>query len=270
MIQHLFLCLLILFLSACDTSKAAVDYIDGDSSSNNSGSNSNGGGDGGNGSNNCGAIAVIIRDFKQAHPDMELSYDLFDESNSQQQLVLSELGSDHKPVYNAAVADGTADITSETSFNQWYNDTDGVNQRLEKEIILTNRGSSWVYDSDELTPPSFFPIDNEGFGNEGLDHNFHFTLELHAEFTYQGGEIFTFSGDDDLWMFVNNGLAIDLGGLHVPEQATANMDDLAPSLDLAIGETYPLDLFFAERHTDESNFRVETTIECVTAVNDVF
>ncbi len=34
------------------------------------------------------------------------------------------------------------------------------------------------------------------------------------------------------------------------------------SLGLTLGETYPMDIFHAERHTNESNFRIETTIQC--------
>ena len=32
------------------------------------------------------------------------------------------------------------------------------------------------------------------------------------------------------------------------------------TLGLQIGQTYPLDVFHAERHTVESNFRIDTTI----------
>jgi fibro-slime domain-containing protein len=46
------------------------------------------------------------------------------------------------------------------------------------------------------------------------------------------------------------------------EQATAFFDDLAATLDIAIGNTYPLDIFHAERHTNESNFRIDTSIAC--------
>jgi fibro-slime domain-containing protein len=32
------------------------------------------------------------------------------------------------------------------------------------------------------------------------------------------------------------------------------------SLGLTVGVTYPLDVFHAERHTTQSNFRIDTTI----------
>jgi fibro-slime domain-containing protein len=106
----------------------------------------------------------------------------------------------------------------------------------------------------------FFPIDGQGFGNEGQAHNFGFTFELHMEFAYKGGEVFTFSGDDDLWVFINDRLAIDLGGLHPEQPEVLDVDAAAASLGLVVGETYPLDLFHAERHTNESNFRIESTL----------
>jgi fibro-slime domain-containing protein len=35
---------------------------------------------------------------------------------------------------------------------------------------------------------------------------------------------------------------------------------------LTVGGTYPLDVFHAERHTDRSNFRIETSIECLQVI----
>lgn len=65
---------------------------------------------------------------------------------------------------------------------------------------------------------------------------------------------------------MNGHLGIDLGGVHVPLTRTIDMDAVAADLGLEIGETYPLDFFFAERHTTLSNFRIETSIECFVPV----
>jgi fibro-slime domain-containing protein len=102
-----------------------------------------------------------------------------------------------------------------------------------------------------------------GFGHEGFAHNFHFTTEIHTRFEYQGGETFTFTGDDDLWLFINGRLAIDLGGLHPSLSATVDLDAQAATLGITPGHEYAMDIFHAERHTDASNFRIETTIECI-------
>lgn len=92
------------------------------------------------------------------------------------------------------------------------------------------------------------------------DHNYHFTLELSGEFTYQGGEIFTFKGDDDLWVFINRKLAIDIGGVHAEIERSVNLDEKRQELGLELGNTYEFHLFFAERHTRSSRFRVDTSI----------
>ena len=116
----------------------------------------------------------------------------------------------------------------------------------------------FVYDNS-----SFFPLDNLGFGNEGNEHNYHFTTEIHLEFVYNGGELFTFEGDDDLWLFVDGRLALDLGGLHEPTSGTVDMDEVAGDFGLEVGGTYNMDIFHAERRTVLSNFRVETNIKCI-------
>merc|ERR1719346_530277 len=94
--------------------------------------------------------------------------------------------------------------------------------------------------------PGYFPIDGEGWGDEivhaGTKHNYYFTLEMHHVFKYHGGEVFKFRGDDDLWVFINDELVIDLGGTHVALEKSVNLDDL----NLEKEKTYTLDLFFAE------------------------
>jgi len=81
-------------------------------------------------------------------------------------------------------------------------------------------------------------------------------FEIHTTFTYQGGETFGFTGDDDLWVFIDDRLAIDLGGVHGAMSASVGLD----TLGLTVGNTYDFDLFFAERHTSASSFRIDTSI----------
>jgi fibro-slime domain-containing protein len=107
----------------------------------------------------------------------------------------------------------------------------------------------------------FFPIDHQLYGNSGgtPDHNFHFTFELHTEFIHREDEDqrFTFRGDDDVWVFIDGRMVIDLGGVHGAIEQTIELNRLG----LADGEIHKLSFFFAERHRTESNFRMTTNFE---------
>lgn len=158
---------------------------------------------------------------------------------------------------------------STSSFGEWFRDVDGKNKRVEKLLVLKDNGSSFTFESK-----AFFPIgEDEGLKAQdgqkdlaGNPHNFLFTTEIHVEFPYNGGEKFTFSGDDDLWIFVNNKLALDLGGMHWPFEGTIDFDKMADELGISKGEKYDMDVFHAERHTSASNFLIETNISCFTAI----
>ncbi|MDF1554016.1 MAG: fibro-slime domain-containing protein, partial [Deferrisomatales bacterium] len=54
-------------------------------------------------------------------------------------------------------------------------------------------------------------------------------------------------------------LAIDLGWVHGAMNAFVSLD----TLGLTVGKDYAFDLFFAERHTTQSNFRIDTSIALV-------
>ena len=112
---------------------------------------------------------------------------------------------------------------------------------------------------------SFFPIDGQLFGDQRLVHNYHFTYEIHSAFDFVGDEFFTFSGDDDLWVFINGVLAVDVGGVHVARTGTVDLADpnARAALGITPGNTYDFDLFFAERKTSQSNFTITTSLALV-------
>jgi len=188
-------------------------------------------------------LTATVRDFNASHPDFE------EVIQDDRGIVQSTLGADGKPVY--AGGTGTPTTHGADNFNQWYNDVAGVNLSASYDLPLEE--ISGVY---QFSDSSFFPIDNQLFLNEGRIHNYHFTLELHSEFTYQAGQAFTFKGDDDVFVFINDQLVIDLGGVHSEQTASINLD----TLGLTPGNDYSFDLFFAERHTTESNFLMQTSI----------
>ena len=91
----------------------------------------------------------------------------------------------------------------------------------------------------------------------GKRHNYGFTMKIQASFEYIPGQYFEFFGDDDVWVFINNKLAVDLGGQHAQVFGSVDLD----TLGLTEGANYPFHIFYAERHTSESNFMMRTSID---------
>lgn len=199
-----------------------------------------------------------IWDFSSSHPDME--------TNSGGPIitgqVAQELGADGKPVWAGSP---NAVFSSPEAFSQWYRDVPGVN--MSKPYAIELKESPAGSGRYSFNGPNFFPIDNELLGNEGdrfrdvqgQPRNFHFTMQLAGEFSYQNeSDEFTFIGDDDLWIYFGGRLGIDLGGTHRPTSATITGAQLR-ELGLSPNESYPIDIFFAERQTAGSNFSIQTS-----------
>ena len=197
------------------------------------------------------------------------------------------------------------------SFNTWFR-TSAMNKEI-KGTLLLQKSSNGVYVFDSDNPPSaaktvsnlsfipgyFSPIDNLGFNDTrptsksgaiscsqssetastspktctSRPVNANYTTEIHTYFQYKGGESLTFSGDDDVWIYINNKLFVDLGGMHARQEMTNELsngtcsyrDNLTnttktqkcdKTYGLYEGGIYDIHMFQAEREYTGSNFKL--------------
>ena len=116
-------------------------------------------------------------------------------------------------------------------------------------------GTPYVYPLNDTVDPGFkigfFPFDqydetrkDPNYNGNGFNH--HFGMKMEADFSNytdisdQSAKpiVFKYSGDDDMWVFVDDVLVLDIGGIHEP---AAGMIDFTNGLvwtqDNALGDT---------------------------------
>ena len=94
---------------------------------------------------------------------------------------------------------------------------------------------------------------------DAKSHDFSFTTHVEYWFQYQADKSarLDFTGDDDVWVFINGTLAVDLGGLHVPMDGSVTVDaTTATKFDLSDGKVYKISVFHAERKQTGSSFKL--------------
>jgi len=211
----------------------------------------------------CGTLTAYLHDFKAyyeagGHPDFEQF-----SAGLATGLAASSIVPGGVPTLQSTYGSQgptKVQVASADSFAQWFTD-DPINLPIQQTLTLTeNPPGTFGYSNS-----AYFPIDGLGFGNLGsTGHNYDFTTMLHAQFVFHGGETFSFTGDDDVWAYIDGKLFIDMGGVHGATAASVTFDAPHAALyGLAPGQTYKLDLFRAQRHTTASDFSLQTTIQCL-------
>ncbi|MCL2002086.1 fibro-slime domain-containing protein [Candidatus Saccharibacteria bacterium] len=217
-----------------------------------------------------------------------------------QGLVQTRLGVDGKPVSAFATAAQAAGQAPENrglfgdGFRRFFNEVEGKSQRVDDTITFNRVGAGNTY---TFGGPNFFPLNGNEFsqGDYSVNsNNYHFTAMTSFPFEVQlsGDERWEFRGDDDVWVFINNQLVLDIGGLHTAIDGwfvinadgslTTNVDGKAGWLDLGLkqGDIAHLSFFYVERSTSDANclitisnmvwpIRAEATITAETIDNQL-
>jgi fibro-slime domain-containing protein len=151
------------------------------------------------------------------------------------------------------------------------------------QLSCTKSGGNWVavYQTGALDgTPLFFPVDGDNFtpasertsasidppydpnfsAEPGMPlHNFSFTSEVRYWFKYDATATYTlnFLGDDDVWLFVNKTLAVDLGGIHSPVSGSVTFGKGSTmNFGMVNGNVYEVAVFQAERQTNGSSYQL--------------
>lgn len=210
----------------------------------------------------------------QTYENIKTAYDLawyllntFYISDTNMTAVTGTDGQQHNvPIYGMAV----------DAYDKIILKKDGTSYKFDagNNDVLYDIANKAIYEDAGTTSEAFYPLENLGYEQPGLlkntseidgkYRNGNFTLRGEAQFIYNEADdlYFTFKGDDDVYMFINGVLALDLGGGHGSNTKTVKLNDLdAATYNLVDGQPATFTFFYMERCSDASTFAIETNLQ---------
>lgn len=107
--------------------------------------------------------------------------------------------------------------------------------------------------------------------DDGNNHNCFFGMQYAVEFTltadYVGPLEYYFFGDDDMWVFLDDKLVCDIGGVHSSVGEYVNLWDYLKKNGRTESETHTLTFFYTERGASGSTCYMNFTLPSVSGVN---